>query len=139
VVKLEIVCVVILSLVDLYFFLSIEGITHTEMVQLGFMRSLARFFLDTQTRNKRINSVDNFKSQHTIDELYQLAHPDWTSDRVLLYSYPLKSIVDRMQVRDALVDLNPLTKNLPSAHFDSESFVESNRRIIELRKQGRDC
>jgi hypothetical protein len=31
-------------------------------------------------------------------------------------------------VRDALVDLNPSTKNLPSAHFDSESFADSNRQ-----------
>jgi hypothetical protein len=121
------------------FFTLIEGITHTEMVQLGFIRSLARFFLDTQTRTKSSNNADNFKAQHTIDELYQLAHPDWTNDQVKLYSYPLKSIIDRIQVRDALVDLNPLTKNLPSAHFDSESFVESNDRIIELRKKSKDC
>ena len=39
-------------------------------------------------------------------------------------------------MRDALVDLNPLTKNLPKAHFDSESFVESNQRIMDLRKKG---
>jgi hypothetical protein len=50
----------------------------------------------------------------------------------------LKSIIDTIQVRDALVDLDPSTKNLPSAHFDSESFTESNTRIIELRKKSKD-
>jgi hypothetical protein len=108
------------------------------MVQLGFIRSLARFFLDKQTESNSGTNPDKFTDQHTIDELYQLAHPDWTNDKVNLYSYPLKSIIDTIQVRDALVDLDPSTKNLPSAHFDSESFTESNTRIIELRKKSKD-
>ncbi|CAF0768760.1 unnamed protein product [Adineta steineri] len=112
-----------------------NSITHTELVQLGFIRSLTRFFLDAQIQSKSSIDVESFKAEHTIDELYQLAHPDWTNDQVKLYSYPLKSIIDKIQVRDALVDLNPSTKNLPSAHFDSESFKESNDRIIQLRNK----
>jgi len=90
------------------------------MVQLGFIRSLTRFFLDVQIRSKSNTNVENFKGPHTIDQLYQLAHPDWTNDQVKLYSYPLKSLIDSIQVRDTLVDLNLSTKNLTSAHFDSE-------------------
>jgi hypothetical protein len=136
VVKLGIVSDAISELVVSFYCLC-QGITHTDMVQLGFIRSLARFFLDTQANQKKNIDADSLKSQHTIDELYQLAHPDWSSDQVKLYSYPLKSIIDQIQVRDALVDLNPATKNLPSAHFDSESFVESNQRIINLRKKSK--
>jgi hypothetical protein len=113
------------------------GVTHTEITQLGFIRSLARFFLDTYTSSQININAANFKDQHTIDELYQLAHPDWTADRVKLYSYPLKSIIDKIQVINALVDLDSATKNLPSAHFDSESFIEANRQIMELRKKSK--
>lgn len=106
------------------------------MVQLGFIKSLAKFFLDTKTgENEKINGEELIKP-HTIDELYKIIHPDWNNDQVFLYTYPLKSIIDLIQVRDALVDLNPLTKNLPSAHFDAESFVDSNHRVMELRKKG---
>ncbi|CAF3738335.1 unnamed protein product [Rotaria sordida] len=110
-----------------------DSITHTEIVQLGFIRSLARFFIDVKTQDRNKIDIQNFKNEHTIDELYQLAHPDWTKDKIKLYSYPLKSIIDAIQVRNVLVDLNPSTKNLPSAHFDSESFNESNHRIMRLR------
>ncbi|CAF0737973.1 unnamed protein product [Adineta steineri] len=94
-----------------------NSITHTELVQLGFIRSLTRFFLDAQIQSKSSIDVENFKAEHTIDELYQLAHPDWTNDQ------------------RCSVDLNPSTKNLPSTHFDSESFKESNDRIIQLRNK----
>lgn len=104
------------------------------MVQLGFIRSLARYFFDTVSTNTK--NINQLKEDHTIDELYEIIHPDWTFDQVKLYSYPLKSVIDQIQVRDALVDINPDTKDLTSAHFDSESFVESNRRIITLRKKG---
>ncbi|CAF3202425.1 unnamed protein product [Rotaria sp. Silwood2] len=112
-----------------------KSITRTEIVQLGFIRSLAQFFIDAKIRDGSGINTEDFKKEHTIDELYQLAHPDWTEDKVKLYSYPLKSIIDKIQVRDALVDLNPSTKDLPSAHFDSESFNESNHRIMRLRKK----
>ena len=69
------------------------------MVQLGFIRSLAQFFLDTQVQSRSNTIAKNLKNEHTIDELYQLAHPDWTKDQVILYSYPLKSIIDEIQVR----------------------------------------
>ncbi|CAF2582029.1 unnamed protein product [Rotaria sp. Silwood2] len=111
-----------------------KSITRTEIVQLGFIRSLAQFFIDAKIRDGSGINTEDFKKEHTIDELYQLAHPDWTKDKVKLYSYPLKSIIDKIQVRNATVDFNPSTKNLSSAHFDSESFNESNHRIIRLRK-----
>ena len=106
------------------------------MVQLGFIRSLARYFLDQASKIDGKINVDNLKGDHTIDELYQIIHPDWSIDEVKVYSYSLKSVIDQIQVRDALVDLDFDTKDLPSAHFDAESFVESNRRLINLRKKG---
>jgi hypothetical protein len=128
------------SFASLSALIRVAGITHTEITQLAFIRSLARFFLDTAapSQSQKGATADEFYAPNTIDELYQLAHPDWTSDRVALHSYPLKSVVDLIQVRNALVDLNPATKNLPSAHFDSESFVAANRRIMELRRKGRE-
>lgn len=107
------------------------------MTQLGFIQSLMRFFLDKEVDSKDVDRIQKIQGQHTIDELYQLVFPSWSSSRVKLYSYPLKRIIDLMQVKNALVDLSSATKKLPSAHFDSESFLESNRRIIGLRNQGK--
>ena len=111
------------------------GITHTEQAQLGFIRSLTRFFLDSQ--NGKGENTDKFQGEHTIDQLYQIVHPDWTNEQVKLHTYPLKKIIDTFQMTDALVDLSPSTKNLPSAHFDSESFAESNHRLMQLRKKSK--
>lgn len=111
-----------------------EGITHTEISQLGFIRSLAQYFLDTKN-GSNIN-VDELKREHTIDELFQIIHPAWNSEQLKLNTFPLKITVDKIQVQNALVDLEPETKDLPTAHFDAESFVTSNRRVMNLRKKG---
>jgi predicted nucleic acid-binding protein len=117
---------------------TIIGLTHTEITQLGFTRSLARFFLDNQIQtNLSTETIASLKEPHTIDELYELVHPDWTTNQVKQYSFSLKTVIDQIQVHNALVDLNPETKNLPSAHFDAESFVTANQRIIELRQKSR--
>jgi hypothetical protein len=112
------------------------GITHTDMTQLGFIQSLTRFFLDKEVDKNDADLVQKIQGQHTIDELYQLVYPSWSTTQVKLHSYPLKRIIDLMQVKNALVDLSRATKKLSAAHFDSESFAESNRRIIDLRSQG---
>ena len=103
---------------------------------MGFIRSLSRYFLDTEIKDPNDPRVEKLQGQNTIDAIYQLIYPSWDSDRIKLYSYPLKKVIDEVQVRNALVDLNPSTKNLPSAHFDSETFAQSNQRVMELRNKG---
>lgn len=130
---------------DLYMYSSIfyfligfiRGLTHSEITQLGFIRTLARFFLDTRIKNTNDINIANFTAENTIDSLYRLAYPQWNWAQVKLYSFSLKRIIDLIQLENVKIDLFPSTKNLPSAHFDAELFSDSNRRIMELRRQGK--
>lgn len=108
------------------------------MTQLGFTRALARFFLETRLKDIN-NGVDiaNFTADHDIDSLYKLAYPEWGWLTRKTKTWSLKRMVDLIQTNNVIVDLNPSTKNLPSAHFDAELFAESNRRIMNMRGQGK--
>ena len=58
-------------------------------------------------------------------------------EKVLLETYPLKSILDTILAENALVDVDQWTKKLPAAHFDSEAFSNASRRIIKIRRISR--
>ncbi|CAF3733449.1 unnamed protein product [Rotaria sp. Silwood1] len=108
------------------------GVTHTEITQQAFIRSLERYFIDTHS----IRSQDvNEKQEYTIDGLYRLAYPHWTTQQLRQRSYPLKSILDTILAENGLVDFDAWTKKLPAAHFDSEAFSNGSRRILQLRRR----
>jgi len=106
------------------------GITHTEITQIAFVRSLARYLLET----KAINKYEIKNTEYTIDELYRLTYPKWSTEKLHIQSYPLKSILDTLLVENALVDMDRWTKKLSAAHFDSEAFSNASRRMIKIRK-----
>ncbi|CAF3076558.1 unnamed protein product, partial [Rotaria sp. Silwood2] len=116
-----------------------DSITHTEITQAGFIRCLASFFYDTRIKpnnnnGNTINEQEYFTTEHTIDDLYKLAYPEYSQAQVELYSLPLKFILDLVMTEDALVDFNSNTKKLSAAHFDSEAFINGSRRILQLRQ-----
>jgi hypothetical protein len=123
---------VIVSLIGLYPFLInicfhlLTGITHTEITQLGFVRSLTRFLFETKAIHEH--------EEYTIDQLYQLMYPTWSIKKLQLQIYPLKSILDTILAENALVDFDRWTKKLPTAHFDSEAFANGSRRILKIRR-----
>ncbi len=106
------------------------GITHTDITQIAFVRSLARYLLET----KAINKYEIKDTEYTIDELYRLTYPKWSTEKLHIQSYPLKSILDTLLVENALVDMDRWTKKLSAAHFDSEAFSNASRRMIKIRK-----
>ena len=107
----------------------LSGLTHTEITQLGFLRSLARFLFET----KAINNY-NHDDEYTIDQLYELMNPTWNNEKLHVQTYPLKSILDTILAENALVDFDRWTKKLSAAHFDSEAFANASRRIIKIRR-----
>jgi len=134
--KQEIVSLSILTFILAYKFL---GITHTEITQLGFIRSLARFFYDTRIRPNNnnggtINEQTYFSTEYTIDDLYKLAYPSYSQTQIEFYSLPLKFILDVVMTHNTLVDFNSFTKKLSAAHFDSEAFLNGSRRIRQFRE-----
>ncbi|UJR16530.1 hypothetical protein I4U23_003430 [Adineta vaga] len=118
----------------------LTSITHADITELAFIRSLARFFYETRivSNNRNGGSMkeqDYFNKEYTIDELYKLAHPEYNDAQVELYSYPLKFTLDLVMTHNALVDFDPDTRKLSAAHFDSEAFSNGSRRILQLRKK----
>lgn len=106
------------------------GITHTEITQLAFLRSLGRYFLEA----KAIEKYEINNKEYNIDDLYRLTYPQWSNEKRHIHSYPLKSILDTILVENAMVDIDQWTKKLPAAHFDSEAFRNASRRMIKLRQ-----
>lgn len=106
-----------------------QGITHSEITQIAFVRSLARYLLET----KAIDKYEIKNKEYTIDQLYRMTYPTWSAEKLHIHSYPLKSIVDTILVENAMVDMDQYTKKLPAAHFDSEAFRNASRRMIKIR------
>jgi hypothetical protein len=119
-----------------FFFFS--GITHAEITEFGFIRSLARYLYDTRIRSRHANdsalqAEDFFSTEHTVDDLYQLAYPELSLAEVKVYSLPFKYILDYVMTQDVLMDFKESTKRLSAAHFDNEAFANSSRRILQAR------
>lgn len=115
------------------------GITHTQITQYGFIRSLARFFYDTRIRPNNnnegtVNEQDYSTQEHTIDELYKLAYPKYNKALIKFHSLPLKLILDSIMIQNVLVDFNLTTEKLSAAHFDNEAFLHGSRRILKFRQ-----
>ena len=106
------------------------GITHSEITQIAFVRTLARYFLET----KAVQKYELVNREYTIDELYHMTYPNWSKEKLHIYSYPLKSVIDTLLAENAMVDIDAWTKKLPAAHFDSEAFSNASRRMIKIRK-----
>jgi hypothetical protein len=47
---------------------------------------------------------------------------------------PLEDLIlNEFSPQVAVVDLDTLTKDMPYAHFDAETFIESNQRVIDFK------
>ncbi|CAF0845443.1 unnamed protein product [Adineta steineri] len=120
--------------------LTSNSITHTEITQLGFIRSLGRFFYDMRMNSNNTNSSaieedDFLTNEHTIDDLYEFAYPEYNTLEIEYYSLPLKFILDTILTNNVLVDFHSNTKKLSAAHCDSEAFSNCSRRVIQLKQK----
>lgn len=108
----------------------LSGITHSELTQIGFVRSFARYLFENKTiRSRRLR-----KKHFTVDQLFHFIYPKLSKEKLQIQSYPLKSILDTIVAENAFVDFNGSSKKLPAAHFDSEAFLNGSRRMIKLRR-----
>ena len=113
------------------------GITHAEITEAGFIRSLARFFYETRfsvNATRRVQTEEYFTTEYTIDDLYEIAYPEFNALQAEFYSLPLKFVLDMIMTKNVLMDFDPNTKKLAAAHFDGEAFTNSSRRILQARQ-----
>jgi hypothetical protein len=100
---------------------------------------LARYFYDTRIREGYVNesivkAEEYLTTEHTVDDLYKLAYPEFHATQAELYSLPLKYVLDSIMTQNVLVDFKENTKRLSAAHFDNEAFMNGSRRILQFRQ-----
>ena len=107
-----------------------KSLTHEEITNKGLIQSVVRYFHDQPNGKHKIdlNKINN--SYYDLKELYF----DYYGKHIC--KIPLEFIVKvNFEVPVAFVDFDSKTKDLPYAHFDAETFVQSNQRVIDLTNQ----
>lgn len=104
-----------------------ETLTHEKILERGLAKSIALFFYNQPDGSKRIDLTKITNEYYDIRNIYadfygkKICKPK-VSDIITVLLGP----------NVALVDLDPLTKDLPYAHFDAEKFNESNSRVMNF-------
>jgi von Willebrand factor A domain-containing protein 7 len=103
-----------------------KTVTHEEIIRRGLVRSVVKYFYDQPNGAKRINlsKIDNY--YYNLSKLYYDYYDKWYCWLELDYL-----ITNKFEPNVALVDFDSRTKDLPYAHFDAETFKESNERVRE--------
>lgn len=104
--------------------------THEEIVKRGVVRSMIRFLRDQKTpggERVRQRHSEHAMESYTLEDLRQV-YNDYYNKTVCELDAELMIVKD-FQLMVAAVDVWEHTKDLPYAHFDAESFEESNQRV----------
>lgn len=104
-----------------------ETITHDDIIARGVSQSIVSFFYEQTNGSKKVNLTKADNDYYTLRNLYYDYYDVWLCNLEIdsLIKYQLKTNV-------ALVDLDPKTKDFPYAHFDGETFLQSNTRVIDM-------
>ena len=100
---------------------------HEEIVRIGTYRAIVNYFYDQPNGSRLINLSKRDTYVENIDSLYFDYYNRSSCD------LPIETIM-RFELKPnvAIVDFDPKTKDMPHAHFDAETFSESNARIISF-------
>jgi hypothetical protein len=106
-----------------------ETLVHEDIIRRGIVRSVARFLHEQKgERSKKVN-IRSMEGKYYNDprHMYHDYYNKWVCNLDLDYL-----IRTEFQPNVAVVDLDEHTKDLPYAHFDAETFRESNRRVMKF-------
>lgn len=107
-----------------------ETITHDDIVKYGAIQSIVEYFYNQTNGSILVNRTKANNDYYDLRNLYQ----DYYGvrfcdlDVLTLIRYKLRQYV-------AVVDLDSDTKDLPYAHFDAETFLQSNERVMNITSQ----
>lgn len=100
---------------------------HEEIIRRGAYRSVAKYFYDQPNGSTLINLT---KTDNEYLDIYSL-YSDYYN--LTFCSLPFDDLmVYTLQPNVAIVDFDPATKDMPYAHFDAETFNQSNQRVISF-------
>jgi len=107
-----------------------QTLTHEEIIKRGIIRSVAKFFHE-QPHGKDKIDLKAIETEYysSIKRLYSDYYGKFFCKIPL--EWLIKNIFQKMVVN---VDTNEDTKDLPYAHFDADTFLLSNDRVIEYKK-----
>jgi len=101
---------------------------HEEIMRRGVLRSIVKYFYDQPNGNKTIDLSQMDEEYLDINQIYS----DYYNTS--LCDLPAADVIsNELQPNVAIVDFDPSTKDLPFAHFDAESFNQSNNRVISFK------
>jgi hypothetical protein len=98
--------------------------SHEDIIRLGCIRSVARFFYDHGGTNVDINNLDKYTD-------LLILYRDYYGRLLTFKGVALANSIAALQVIDIGVDTGT-TGKLALAHFDSEQMEEGNERVITL-------
>lgn len=103
--------------------------SHEEIIKRGIVRSVAKFLREQKEPGAvriRQEHMEKMESRYYKDpkHLYHDYYQKWVCDLDL-------EVLIRLEFKPnvAVVDFEANTKDLPYAHFDAETFLESNQRV----------
>jgi hypothetical protein len=108
-------------------------LTHEEILKRGILRSVVKHFRESspEFKSKLLDTQNDDDADNlNIRNLYFKL-----TGRRLCYielDYLIETV---FKPNIAIIDLASKTKDLPWAHFDAESFYDSNERVIQFRKR----
>ncbi len=108
-----------------------QTLTHEEIIKRGIIRSVAKFFHE-QPRGKDKIDLKTLETEYysSIKRLYS-DYYDKFFCKIPLEGL-IKNIFQKMVVN---VDTHRDTKDLPYAHFDADTFLLSNDRVIDYKER----
>jgi hypothetical protein len=109
-----------------------ETLSHEKIISRGLLRSVARFFHDQPGGTTKINltALDDGYYDTSAKAVYHAYYGKWLCEIDLIDLINLE-----LHPNVALPDLEPRTTSLPYAHFDGETFRESNERVANFTGQ----
>lgn len=105
---------------------SVETLVHEDIIKRGIIRSVVKYFYDQPNGKNKINLNKTNTEYLNIKNIYY----DYYGVYLCVVNLE-KVIKNEFQFEVASVDFSPDTKDLPYAHFDAETFYESNLRVID--------
>ncbi|CAF0866255.1 unnamed protein product [Brachionus calyciflorus] len=104
--------------------------THEEIIREGVIRSTVKFFSEQKHLTHLKLNLNRIEKYFNLNKLYGEIY-----NKSFCRTDLEDIIVKDLQPSVASVDFDEDTKDMPYAHFDANTFLESNRRVINMTQR----
>lgn len=104
-----------------------QSYTHEEIIRQGVIRSAVKYFSEQKDLSHLKLNISQIEKYFNLRALYKLIY-----NRTFCKTDLDEIIFKDLQPSVASVDFDSDTKDMPYAHFDANTFGESNLRVIDM-------